>query len=301
MSDFAGINLDSQCLVAIPKKGRLFSECLKIIKGINLEYIRPSRLDYARCKNIDITLVFLPAHDIPHYVSDGIVDMGITGLDMIKETGADVKTEMELGFGKCDLCVLAPKVLGLKSSASVVGKRIVTSFPNISKVFFDEVARKMGDAAPTNITNIRYVSGSVEVACTLGLADAVVDLVETGTTMRAAGLEVVDVIMKTQSVLISNLHTKHAEMVKKIAGRIKGHMTAQSYVLLVYNCPRKVLTAAIKVTPGKRSPSLIALEEKGWVAVSVLVKKPEVSNIMDELDKLGATDMLVTALTNCRV
>lgn len=267
-----------------------------MLEGINLEYVRQNRLDYAVCKHIAVTLIFLPAHDIPHYVSNGNVDLGITGEDMIRETGAKVKTEMRLGFGKCKLCLLAPKEQCKEYARSLPdvlkGKRIVTSFSNITKECY-------GALSPP--PKIQYVSGSVEVACALGLADAVVDLVETGTTMRAAGLDVVSDIMSTECVLISNLHTKHRKMVHKIVGRINGYFTAQKYMLMVYNMPKKNLKAAIAITPGKRSPSLMSLEDSEWVAVSVLVEKSQVSNIMDKLENIGATDILCTALKNCRV
>jgi len=281
------------CLFAVPKKGRLYKKCIDILEGINLEFHRPNRLDYARCKHIDVTLVFLPAHDIPFYVSNGNVDLGITGQDMVRETNATVKTEMELGFGKCKLCLLGPKdeIESLKGKG-MAGKRIVTSFPNISEEHFK-------DLVPP--PKIQCVSGSVEVACALGLADAVVDLVETGTTMRAAGLDIVSEIMPTECVMISNPHTQHASMIKRLVARMNGFLTAQKYILMVYNMPKSDLKLALDITPGKRSPSLVSLEDDSWVAVSVLVKKVEVSNIMDRLIDVGATDILCTALKNCRV
>ena len=145
-------------------------------------FAQPDRLDIAHCTNLPCTLVFLPAADIAAYVGEGNVDMGITGEDVIAETQTEVVMQQQIGMGKCKLCVLAPVVSGITDPASLAGKRIVTSFPNIAKEYFAKL-----ETEATGPTSIKFVSGSVEAACGLGLADAVVDLVETGTTMRVSG------------------------------------------------------------------------------------------------------------------
>merc|ERR1719310_66939 len=242
-----------------------------------------------------MTMVFLPAADISKYVGDGNVDIGVTGVDIIEENESEVDRVMDLGFGKCKLCVEAPvgKYTDIKQLA---GKRIVTSFPTLTKKFFDPLDKEMGVT-----TSIRRVSGSVEAACGLGLADAVVDLVETGTTMKAAGLEVVASIMDTQAILITNPQSQHPELTAKICARIQGYMDSTKYQLMQYNVPRSKLPEAVKITPGKKSPSILPLEKEDWVAVSVMVSKKEVANIIDQLAAVGATDILVFSLTNCRV
>ena len=168
----------NHCLFAVPKKGRLFEKVTDMLKGAGVDYHREPRLDIALCKDLDMTMVFLPAADISKYVGDGNVDIGVTGVDIIEENESEVDRVMDLGFGKCKLCVEAPvgKYTDIKQLA---GKRIVTSFPTLTKKFFDPLDKEMGVT-----TSIRRVSGSVEAACGLGLADAVVDLVETGTTMK---------------------------------------------------------------------------------------------------------------------
>ena len=177
-----------------------------------------------------ITLVFLPAADIATYVGEGNVDMGITGLDVIAETVPEDEVEviMKLGFGKCKLALQGPVVSGVRSAAELAGKRIVTSFPNLAARYF-----KKHETEQTGQTKIKFVSGSVEAACGLGLADAVVDLVETGTTMRAAGLDVVDTIMETEAVLIANPHSAHGEILTTIKRRIEGFITATKYQVAV--------------------------------------------------------------------
>lgn len=282
-------------LLAIPKKGRLHDQIISLLKGAGLAWTRPSRVDIAHCHTLPITLVFLPAADIAAYVGEGNVDMGITGQDIIAETRADVNHLKELGFGKCKLAVQAPTSSNITDVKSLAGKRIVTSFPNLARDFFS----KFED--PQNPTSVKYVSGSVEAACGLGLADAVVDLVETGTTMRAAGLEIVETVMETECVLISNPKNTHQSLVDKVNKRIDGYLAASRFKMINYNIERRNLMAAFQITPGKRSPTVSPLEDEQWVAVAAMIEKKKASDIMDELERLGATDILVFAIDNCRV
>merc|ERR1719215_2170377 len=150
---------------------------------------------------------------------------------------------MQLGFGKCNLSVQAPKDKGLRPE-HLAGMRIVTSFPNITRKYFAGLEQ---EGCPTQI---KCISGSVEAACGLGLADGIVDLVETGTTMRAAGLEEVTTIMKSQSVLIMNPKTKHPELIEVVRKRLDGYLTAQTWVMVTYNVHRFNLKRAQSITPG---------------------------------------------------
>jgi ATP phosphoribosyltransferase len=167
------------CKLAIPKKGRLYEKVVQMLKGGGIEFRREDRLDVALCKDLPITLVFLPAKDIAKFVGGGDIDAGITGWDVIKESMVTVDRVMDLGFGKCKLCVQAPVQHKITDVEVLAGKRIATSFPDTTKEFFKPIDEKLGTQ-----TKVFFVSGSVEAACGLGLADAVVDLVETGTTMR---------------------------------------------------------------------------------------------------------------------
>ena len=169
------------CRFAVPKKGRLHEKVIEMLKGAGLEFRREPRLDVALCVGHPITMVFLPASDIAKYVGEGNVDIGITGLDVVQESCVEVNHVMDLGFGACKLCVQAPVAQKITDVETLAGKRIVTSFPELTKKFFDPIDKKKGVE-----TKIKFVSGSVEAACGLGLADAVVDLVETGTTMKVS-------------------------------------------------------------------------------------------------------------------
>jgi len=284
------------CKLAVPKKGRLFTKMSEMLQGAGILYQRESRLDVAACIDLPITLVFLPASDIAKYVGEGNIDVGITGLDVVKESNVDVEHVMDLGFGVCKLCVQTPVVNKITNAYDIAGGRIVTSFPFLTKRFFEQI-----DNTKSVTTKITEVSGSVEAACGLGLADAVVDLVETGRTMRAAGLEAIAEILSTEAILISNKHSKHADMIKIIKRRIEGYITATQYSMITYNVKNSLLEAAINITPGKKSPSVTSLDDNEYKSVSCLVKKNEVCTKMDQLYDLGAIDILIFQLANSRM
>jgi len=302
---------DDMVLFAVPKKGRLNEEVMKLLKGSGLDANRPDRLDVAICKELPVKLVFLPAADIPSYVMEGNIDIGITGSDVLEEAliesgqydKPNVKVLKNLGFGKCKLCVQAPVKLEAKDAKMFAGKRIVTSFPALSKRFFDGLGVEGCDK-----TSIKVVSGSVEAACGLGLADAIVDLVETGTTMKAAGLEVVAEVFQAEALMFQQLPTetnglkgKKGDVVNIIKDRIEGYLTSTRYVMVVYNCHKDDLPRCCEITPGKRSPTITPLKEEGWQSVSALIEKQKHNAIMDELTKVGAKDILCFSLTNTRM
>lgn len=267
-----------------------------LLKGAGVVYKREPRLDIALCVDLPITLVFLPASDIAKYVGDGNVDIGITGHDVVKESNVNVDHIMNLGFGKCKLCVQAPVANKVTDVSTLAGGRIVTSFPHLTENFF-----KVFDDEKQVKTKITEVSGSVEAACGLGLADAVVDLVETGTTMRAAGLEVVADVLETEATLVSNPHSKHKDIVNLIKRRVEGYITATKYVMISYNAHNDIISQAMKITPGKKSPTITSLDDISLKAVSCLIKKNEISEKMDKLHDLGATDILTFEISNSRM
>ncbi|KAI8319289.1 ATP phosphoribosyltransferase (ATP-PRTase) (ATP-PRT) [Martensiomyces pterosporus] len=288
-------------LFAVPKKGRLYDQCLGLLNNIGIEFNRKPRHDIALVSNMPIALVFLPAADIATYVAKGNIDIGITGMDIIGEsqTEDDVAELIRLGFGKCKLQIQTPVANEeIKSASDLVGKRIVTSFINLTKQKYAELE---GVSDPAQMkTQVRFVSGSVEAACGLGLADGIVDLVESGDTMRAAGLHAIDTILDTESVLITNKHARFPEMAETIKQRVEGILTARRYVLCQYNIARESLEKACEITPGRQAPTVTSLEQPGWVAVSVMVEKKSLADKMDQLKQIGATDILVLSIANAR-
>ncbi|CAZ85100.1 unnamed protein product [Tuber melanosporum] len=292
-------HLSDRLLFAVPKKGRLHQNCLDLLHGADIQFHRHSRLDIALCINHPIALVFLPAADIPVFVGEGRVGLGITGQDQVAESQADVEELMELGFGKCKLQVQVPEKGPIQVPRELIGKNIVTSFTLLASEYFARATPRAIKVDGT-VTRIKYVGGSVEAACALGVADGIVDLVESGETMRAAGLKPIATILTTGAVLIKSKHPSNPTLVKTIESRIRGVIVAKKYVLCTYNISRDKLAAVTKVTPGKRAPTITQLDEYGWVSVSAMVEKSSIATVMDRLEETGAEDILVTQISNSR-
>ena len=287
---------EGNLLFAIPKKGRLYERVLLLLSGMGISFRRKARLDIANSSNMPITLIFLNAHDIAVFVGKGDVDLGITGEDIVAETKSIVNVEHKLNIGQCKLCLQAPKDQVHQGPRAFAGKRIVTSFPNLAKDYFDTFDHELGVK-----TSIQYVSGSVEAACGLGLADAVVDLVETGTTMRAAGLEVVGDIMPTETVLVSNPNSVHKALIQQLAKRAVGYQMANNYNMVTYNIEKTKVPQASLITPGIQAPTVIELAQVGWVAINAMVPSKKVPQVMEDLCVLGATGIISMQISNCRM
>ncbi|AEO54163.1 hypothetical protein MYCTH_2296399 [Thermothelomyces thermophilus ATCC 42464] len=326
-------HLEGRLLFAVPKKGRLLQASLNLLEGADIQFKRENRLDIALVKNLPIALVFLPAADIPTFVGEGRVDLGITGHDQVQEHDAGVRalararrmsnewdpsrtgsakpqgceTIMDLGFGACRLQVQVPAKGEYTESKDLIGKNIGTSFVHLTREYFARLEMEQeGITDPAQMegrklrTKIIELSGSVEAACALGVADGIVDLVESGETMKAAGLKAIDTVVETSAILIKSKAPSNPALVDLIASRIRGVITAQKYVLCQYNVPRAKLADATRVTPGKRAATVTSLDEEGWVAVSAMVEKKRIAPVMDELVQVGAEDILVLDIHNTR-
>ncbi|KAL5345620.1 ATP phosphoribosyltransferase (ATP-PRTase) (ATP-PRT) [Pseudogymnoascus australis] len=311
-------------------EGRLNATALNLLEGADIQFRRENRLDIALVKNLPIALVFLPAADIPTFVGEGQVDLGITGFDQVAEhdarrraivrdqaeSGKSTPVEgatpkgcdqlLDLDFGACKLQVQVPVKGKYRTPADLIGKNIGTSFVSLAAEYFAKLEAEAdvanGDTSgPKPLrTKIIELSGSVEAACALGVADGIVDLVESGETMKAAGLEAIDTVISTKAILVKSKNPSNAALVDLITSRIQGVISAQQYVLCQYNVERKNLDAVTKVTPGRRAATINALEEDGWVAVSSMVEKKKIATVMDELASLGAEDILVLGILNTR-
>ncbi|KIJ14974.1 ATP phosphoribosyltransferase [Paxillus involutus ATCC 200175] len=297
--------LNGCLLFAIPKKGRLHERCLQLLAGADIQFRKSNRLDVCLVLNHPIALVFLPASDIPSFVGNGNIDLGITGHDVVIEAKMQEKvTEVQrLGFGKCALQVQVPEHGPIKTAEDLAGKRVVTSFEVLAAEYFNKIDDQLSLVGDQR-TKIQYIGGSVEAACSLGLADGIVDLVESGDTMRAAGLHAIATVLQTEAVLIkSNTPSRadHAPLINLIASRIAGVIAAEKYVVCSYNITRAALPQAIQITPGRRAPTISPLEESEWVDVSAMVEKKNCATVMDQLVKIGAVDILIYKLDNCRV
>lgn len=233
--------IPSACLT-VTTEGRLHQVCLDLLHGSDIQFHRHSRLDIALVKNLPLALVFLPAADIPTFVGEGRVDLGITGRDQVEEHECGVPPTattgvvevLDLDFGKCSLQVQVPQKGGLAKPEDLIGKNVVTSFTNLAEQYFRKLEAEQsgsanGEAKDVKLrTNIKYVGGSVEAACALGVADGIVDLVESGETMRAAGLKAISTVVSSSAILIKSKHPSDPKLVDLITARIKGVISKSS-------------------------------------------------------------------------
>ncbi|HCN07740.1 MAG TPA: ATP phosphoribosyltransferase [Lentisphaeria bacterium] len=278
--------------IGVPSKGRLAEIAAELLQQAGLSFRRQNRSLFARVRDMNVDITFLRTDDISVLCAEGAIDMGITGSDLVAESGSDVQTRLQLGVGKCRLAVCVPEDATGDSVASLAGLRIATSFPNVTRAY---LASHGVEAHLVNLT------GSVEVMIALGVADAIVDLVETGGTLAANRLRVLDEIGCYESVVIQNSTRQHAELADRVVRRLEGVVIARSYSLLEYNIPKDKLAAAEEITPGFNSPTVNALEDSAWCAVQVMVRRGEMIDVMDRLEALGASAILETQITNCRL
>jgi ATP phosphoribosyltransferase len=277
---------------ALPTKGRLKDPAIDLMKRAGYSFRTSGRNLYATCTNAEIIFIFVRADDIPVLVEKGVVDAGITGGDLVRERSADVTELMSLGFGKCRLCVAVHDNVDSGDFNWLQGKNIATSFPTITKDYFNDKG--------IDITAID-MNGSVEVMIALNLASAIVDLVETGDSLRDNNLKVFSEILNSEAMLIANNNKAESDDIKNIKRRMEGILVASQYSILEYNIPLDKLHETESITPGYKSPTVSKLEDPQWVAVKVMVKKKEVVQAMDLLEKAGATAILETTLSNCRL
>lgn len=278
--------------IGVPSKGRLSEIATDLLKQAGMSFRRQERSLFARCSELPIDITFLRTDDIPVLCAEGAIDMGITGGDLVQESGVDVVERLELGVGSCRLAICVPDNSPIQSVRELHGCRVATSFPNVTRKFLE------AHGAQSHLVTI---GGSVEIMIALGVAEAVVDLVETGSTLAANRLRVLEEAGRYQTVLIQNREQRHAETADRVVRRLEGVVIARSYSLLEYNVPRARLRQAEEITPGFNSPTVSALEDPDWCAVRVMVKRNEVIGIMERLEALGASAILETQITNCRL
>ncbi len=278
--------------IGLPSKGRLSDIAGDLLKQAGLSFRRQSRGLFARVSGLPVELIFLRTDDIPTLCAEGAIDMGITGSDLLEESGGSAEVRMRLGVGRCRLAICVPDDANLNSAADLDGKRIATSFPAITKRY---LAKHQASA------HLVSLSGSVEVMIQLGVADAIVDLVETGSTLAANRLRILEEIDSYETVLIQNDRCRDAETADRVVRRLEGVVIARDYSLLEYNVPRSKLEAAEAITPGFNSPTVNTLEDPEWCSVRVMVKRGAVIDAMERLETVGASAVIETPISNCRL
>ena len=289
MSDHGG---DWLLRIGVPSKGRLAELAAQLLADAGLSFRRTDRSLFARCKDMPIEVTFLRTDDIPVLVAEGAIGLGITGADLVAESGAEVVHRIDLGVGSCRLALCVPDDSAIDDPRQLAGRRVATSFPRITKEWLAERGVE---------AHLVALSGSVEVMIALGVADAIVDLVETGSTLAANRLQVLDEIGRYETVLVQDPNISHPELADRIVRRLEGIVIARSWSLLEYNVPRARLAEAEQSTPGFKSPTVMALEDSDWCAVRAMVRRGEAHAIIERLEAIGALAMIETRIANCRL
>ncbi|MGH4021492.1 MAG: ATP phosphoribosyltransferase [Pseudonocardiaceae bacterium] len=284
--------------VAVPNKGSLHGPAIELLSAAGYRVHREAKAMFATDATNDVQFVFLRPADIARNVGQGVLDVGITGQDLLAAAGTvDTTTELlALNFGVSWFSFAAP--FGVAASiADLDGKRVATSF--------SALVRQAAATAGIHVEHVE-LDGAVETAVELGLADAIADVVETGASLQAAGLHTVgEPIMRSEAVLVRGAHGVLAPSSERAAEvliqRLRGVLIARQYVMMEYNCPLAVLDAARTITPGMESPTVSPLDEEGWVAVRAMVLRAQAQGVMDRLWAAGARAILVTPLEACRL
>ena len=278
--------------VAVPNKGRLNERTMEVLRqaGLDIESGAERKL-YAAVKNGDISVLFLRAQDIVRFVHSGAVDMGITGWDIVLETDLDVEKMVDLGYGQCRLSVATPEAMGFESANDIPdGSTVATSFPHMASEYFDRLGKKV---------NIITVSGAAEVTPHLGVADAIVDLVSSGSTLKTNKLAEIAVIAESQAVLVASkksLASKGTEM-RELASAIQSVLAAEDKRYLMADVPVERLEEVREFLPGVAGPTVMNIAgREDIVAMHVVVNKHQIYDSVNRLKRIGATGILIVPI-----
>ncbi|MGR7027816.1 ATP phosphoribosyltransferase [Geodermatophilus sp. URMC 62] len=285
--------------VAVPNKGALSEPAAAMLDESGYRQRRSTKDLAVYDPDSDTEFFYLRPRDIAVYVAAGTLDVGITGRDMLLETapaegeGHSAVEVMPLGFGRSSFRFASPVESPIDTVEQLAGKRIATAYPVLLQRFLDESGIRAG---------VVKLDGAVETACRLGVADAVCDVVETGTTLRAAGLRIIgEPVLSSEAVLVRREGAEEIPAVAQLRRRLRGVLVARQYVLLDYDCPDELLEKATALTPGLEGPTVSPLQTEGWSAVRAMVRQSDTNRVMDELWELGARAILVTSIHACRI
>ncbi len=275
--------------LAIQKKGRLSDDSLKLIRECGIKFYNGSGKLKSRSSNFPIEFLFLRDDDIPDYVADGVADIGIVGENTVAEKDKTVEIIKKLGFSKCRLSLAVQNNSEYDGVEYFQNKGIATSYPNILKRFLDQHGLR---------AEIHEISGSVEIAPSIGLADAVCDIVSSGSTLLSNGLREVETIMESEAVLIGTpgLDQSKAGILEKLLFRMESVQNGANNKYILLNAPNDKLENIIKILPGMRSPTVLPLAEKGWSSLHSVINEDEFWENIEQLRAAGAEGILVVPI-----
>lgn len=278
--------------IAVPNKGSLSEPAVDMLREAGYRQRRDPRELVLPDPDNDVEFFFLRPRDVAVYVGQGTVDVGITGRDLLIDSGSAAVEHLPLGFARSTFR-FAAAAGALHGVAEIAGRRVATSYP----VLVGGYLRQAG-VEPASIVRL---DGAVETAVQLGVADVIADVVETGTTLRAAGLEVFgEPLLRSEAVLVRGGGADSGAL-GVLTRRLQGVITAREYVLMDYDVPLSAVERAVRITPGKESPTVSPLHDKQWCAVRAMVPRAQTNRVMDELYEVGARAIIVTSIHASRL
>ncbi|WP_297449206.1 ATP phosphoribosyltransferase [uncultured Alistipes sp.] len=275
--------------IAIQAKGRLNEDSLELLSEAGVSIENGKRKLLARSGDFPLEVLYLRDDDIPQAVSMGVADVGVVGLNEVEEKGFDVETVHSLGFGKCRLSLAIPKAEAYDGLGYFNGKRIATSYPAILSRFFE----RNGIEA-----EIHEIAGSVEIAPSVGMADAIFDIVSSGGTLVTNGLREVETALHSEAVLIAGrtLSEEKRQLLAQLLFRIEAVERSRGMKYVLLNLPHEKIPEAIRILPGMKSPTILPLAQEGWSSIHVVINEKELWTKIEQLKAIGAEDILVLSL-----
>ncbi|MEO6148809.1 MAG: ATP phosphoribosyltransferase [Mucilaginibacter sp.] len=270
--------------IAIQKSGRLNEKSVELLKncGLNFENYKSSLI--SPVSNFPLEILFLRDDDIPEYVQDGIAHLGIVGENVIQETEVEVAYLQKLGFGKCSLKLAIPNNSDITTLEGLNGKAIATTYPVILSKYLQQQGIQ---------SDIRTISGSVEISPGLGLSDAICDLVSTGGTLKSNGLVAFADVMSSEAILIGRKGEEDTDLIQELIQRIQSVLRAKETKYVVLNAPKANLEAITALLPGVKSPTIVPLAEEGWVAIHTVIPERDFWDRISQLKQHGAQGIVV--------
>lgn len=281
----------SKLKIAIQKSGRLHDDSMKILKEIGISIDNGKDQLKATSSNFPLEVFYLRNGDIPQYLKDGVVDVAIIGENVLIEKGNGISIIEKLGFSKCKVSVAIPKSNAFSSIKDLQGKRIATSYPNTVNQF---LTKNKIDA------QLHIINGSVEIAPNIGLADAIVDIVSSGSTLFKNGLKEVETLLKSEAVLAVSpiISDENKALLRKIQFRLQSVLRGRQSKYVLLNAPNDKLENITQLLPGMNSPTILPLAKEGWSSLHSVINKNEFWDVIDELKANGAEGILVCPIEN---
>ncbi len=278
--------MSAKLKIAVQKSGRLLDGSLKLLRECGIRFNNGKDQLKVQASNFPVELYYLRNSDIPQYVYDGIADLGIIGENTVIEKQKPLEKILPLNFSKCRLSIAVPKNTDYPDLTFLNGKKIATSYPNSLSAWLKEHNLK---------AEIHEISGSVEIAPNIGLADAICDLVSTGSTLFKNGLEEKDILLKSQACIFANKNMPEEiqPIFEKLIFRLKSVLKAQNNKYLLMNAPNKNIKAIIDILPGMKSPTIMPLAVDGWSSIHTVIQEDRFWEIIDQLKEQGAEGILV--------